>query len=173
MSIKKQVPDGTEHCNNTPKTPSNNTDLDSARSNGPKYNFQYNCTRHDKKYEAFCQNCRVLICIDCILEDDHKAHEMVSISKALDIEKSMAKSNLGSALEFERNNSILKQKGEIFLSELKEKQAKNSLALRLGFEKIRIMVNEREKELEQIIRKSFDVQYKNLFDFLEKISNQQ
>ena len=81
----------------TPKTLSRNKELDSAKSTSPKYNYQYNCIKHDKKYEAFCQNDRSLICIDCILEDDHKAHEMVSISKALEKDNIFNKTSLEAA----------------------------------------------------------------------------
>ena len=34
------------------------------------------CLKHHKKYEAFCEKEHMLICIDCILHDGHKNHEM-------------------------------------------------------------------------------------------------
>jgi hypothetical protein len=37
------------------------------------------CGKHHKKYEAFCEKENMLICIECILQDGHKNHEMDSI----------------------------------------------------------------------------------------------
>lgn len=38
------------------------------------------CRAHEhKKIEAFCENCKQLLCIQCILKQDHKSHEMVSL----------------------------------------------------------------------------------------------
>ena len=41
------------------------------------------CKLHPtKKIEAFCEKDYKLLCIDCILSDRHKNHEIVSIAKA-------------------------------------------------------------------------------------------
>ena len=41
------------------------------------------CKLHPtKKIEAFCEKDFKLLCIDCILSDRHKNHEIVSIAKA-------------------------------------------------------------------------------------------
>jgi hypothetical protein len=38
------------------------------------------CSYHvSKKIEAYCQDCKVTLCIDCILTQEHKNHEIVSI----------------------------------------------------------------------------------------------
>jgi len=41
------------------------------------------CRLHPtKKLEAFCEKDFKLLCIDCILSDRHKNHEIISIAKA-------------------------------------------------------------------------------------------
>ena len=41
------------------------------------------CKLHPmKRIEAFCEKDFKLLCIDCILSERHKNHEIVSISKA-------------------------------------------------------------------------------------------
>jgi len=40
------------------------------------------CSDHGKKLEAFCEKDNNLLCIDCILSEKHKNHEIVSIVKA-------------------------------------------------------------------------------------------
>jgi hypothetical protein len=41
--------------------------------------FTIECETHFKKIEAFCMQDKVILCIDCILNDGHKNHEINSI----------------------------------------------------------------------------------------------
>lgn len=47
------------------------------------------CSTHGKKLEAFCEKDKCVLCIDCILSDKHKNHEIVSVQKAVDKQKLM------------------------------------------------------------------------------------
>ena len=49
------------------------------------------CEQHAKKLEAFCSDCRHLVCIDCILGNSHRKHNIVSNSKALEVERDFLK----------------------------------------------------------------------------------
>ena len=56
------------------------------------------CTQHGKIIEAFCLFDRQLLCIDCILSDEHKGrtsrdrHDMVSVEKASENERDLLSS---------------------------------------------------------------------------------
>ena len=56
-------------------------------------NVKQFCPKHGKPIEAFCLLDRQLLCIDCILSDDHRAkdsgdrHEMVQVEKAAETER--------------------------------------------------------------------------------------
>ena len=45
------------------------------------------CEAHNKKLEAFCDMEKKMLCIDCILNENHKNHEIMAIDKAAAIEK--------------------------------------------------------------------------------------
>jgi len=45
-------------------------------------------THSSKSLEAYCMMCRELLCIDCILNDGHKNHDICAIEKAAEVEKS-------------------------------------------------------------------------------------
>jgi len=45
------------------------------------------CNSHSKKIEAFCLRDRAILCIDCILSEEHKGHEINSIQKAAEQER--------------------------------------------------------------------------------------
>jgi hypothetical protein len=57
------------------------------------------CWKHEKKYEgmlvivfiAFCKKENVLLCVDCILIDSHRNHEMDSIKNAYNFEEAALK----------------------------------------------------------------------------------
>ena len=53
------------------------------------------CVRHHKKYEAYCEKENMLICIECILQDGHKNHEMDSIHNVTIVVASVMKSTRG------------------------------------------------------------------------------
>ena len=41
------------------------------------------CKIHNnKRLEAFCETCKILVCIECILDSKHKNHEMSAMDKA-------------------------------------------------------------------------------------------
>lgn len=56
------------------------------------------CEAHDKKIEAFCDLDKKLLCIDCILNENHKNHEILSLEKACTKEKKMFEISLKTAL---------------------------------------------------------------------------
>ena len=50
-----------------------------AKEQGPSI-----CHKHNKKLEAFCEKDKEVLCIDCILSEKHKSHEIVSVGKAVE-----------------------------------------------------------------------------------------
>lgn len=56
------------------------------------------CEAHDKKIEAFCDLDKKLLCIDCILNENHKSHEILSLEKASAKEKHVFEMQLRSAI---------------------------------------------------------------------------
>ena len=52
------------------------------------------CSVHSKKIKAFCALDKELVCIDCILSDKHKNHEIISAQKGRDNEEAEIKNVL-------------------------------------------------------------------------------
>jgi len=52
------------------------------------------CSAHSKKLEAFCDQDKKLLCIDCILNENHKQHEIMSLEKASAKERQNLESSL-------------------------------------------------------------------------------
>jgi hypothetical protein len=60
------------------------------------------CSIHSKDLEAFCENDMVMLCISCIIENDHKNHDLSSIDKAAQKEKSMLEATISNLTEFRK-----------------------------------------------------------------------
>lgn len=59
------------------------------------------CESHGKKIEAFCDLDKKLLCIDCILNENHKTHEIMPLEKACQKEKYVFDMSLKTALQKE------------------------------------------------------------------------
>lgn len=59
------------------------------------------CYSHGKKIEAFCDLDKKILCIDCILNENHKNHEILSTEKACQKQKMLFDQFLKSALSKE------------------------------------------------------------------------
>jgi hypothetical protein len=59
------------------------------------------CAAHSKKLEAFCDLDKKVLCIDCILNENHKSHEILALDKASNLEKQTFESGLQTALSKE------------------------------------------------------------------------
>lgn len=59
------------------------------------------CAAHSKKLEAFCDVDKKVLCIDCILNENHKSHEILALEKASNQEKQAFDTGLQAALSKE------------------------------------------------------------------------
>ena len=57
-------------------------------------NNSYTCNKHSKPLEAFCETDKILLCVSCILENDHKKHDLSSISKAAKQQKDFIENSI-------------------------------------------------------------------------------
>ncbi len=65
------------------------------------------CSVHGKKLEAFCEDDMRLLCIDCILVDGHKAHEICPIPSSSERERGRVRQGLGTAKKVEADLTLL------------------------------------------------------------------
>ncbi len=52
------------------------------------------CSLHGKRIEAFCDQDKMLLCVSCILENDHKNHDLLATDKAAQVQKDIIKTNI-------------------------------------------------------------------------------
>eukprot|EP00347_Sterkiella_histriomuscorum_P003080 403365667 len=122
------------------------------------------CNIHNKKLEAYCQIEKQTLCIDCILSEQHKNHEIHSIQKAAELERDFI------LQKFNQSQDLLQQiqdqntdiKGHLEM--LKEQSTKNTVDIKLVFQEIRKVIDEKENQIISTIQKSLEKEEMYLMD---------
>lgn len=60
------------------------------------------CQKHNKQLEAYCTTDRQVLCVSCILEDGHRAHDITTIAKAAEKERDKLKAAAAASLSLEQ-----------------------------------------------------------------------
>jgi hypothetical protein len=133
------------------------------------------CVSHSKKIEAFCHLDKKVLCIDCILNENHKTHEIVSVEKAYQKEKYLYEMSLKTALskESEVQHQIFRIKTH--LVELEDQANRNRSEISKVFNEIRSKIIERETQLKKGISDTLEKEqqyYKGrIFSLEEQLRN--
>ena len=105
------------------------------------------CKIHNKKVEAFCGDDRVLLCIDCILIDGHKSHDISPISKAYERELSNLQGKMKSVEEIETSLLTMLSDIDNAKADLTENANESRDKITNIFNEIRNTIHERESSL--------------------------
>ena len=122
---------------------------------------EYMCETHKKKVEAFCEDDLVLLCIDCILIDGHKAHDIRPVSQASEKERAGLQEDIDTANNLEESLNLMLSDIANFRAELGEKANSKREKVTSVFKEITNVIHERESTLKQnisnILEKEEDV----------------
>lgn len=116
--------------------------------------------------------CKQVLCIDCILNDGHKNHEINSIEKAVDIEKNLFYDFLKRSTEIEERNKSQNLEIDNHFLVVRNHANKNREALSKMFNNIRKLINERENELKSKIAAVLDEEECYLNDKKNSLNDQ-
>ncbi len=109
------------------------------------------CPLHKKKLEAFCQDDRALLCIDCILLDGHKSHDISPIGQASAKERADLQLEIEVAAKQEETLNLLASDLGNFRADLNEKANGKREKITAVFKEITNVIHERESVLKQNI----------------------
>lgn len=113
-----------------------------------------------------------MLCIDCILNDGHKNHEINSIEKASGIEKNLFYDYLKNSMEIEDKIKAQNLNIDNHFLMVRNQANKNRDTLSKLFNNVREMVNQRENELKVKIGSVLDNEETYLNEKKEKLNNQ-
>ena len=130
------------------------------------------CPSHSKQIDAFCEECRSLICIDCILSGDHKNHEINPIAKSCEKERQRIKECESYCKSKEAELSNLCTQVQNYHTIIHEDGAKCIDNISNVFDEMRNSINARENELKKGITILLDKEDQMINQTLEEISQQ-
>lgn len=82
----------------------------------------YICNLHKSTLEAFCFKCKIMLCVSCILSNEHKGHDLFPVNQASKIEK----------------NEFLEKIEKLFLRENEIKEYFSNTSERIDSVKVKI-----------------------------------
>ena len=109
------------------------------------------CEQHKKKVEAFCADDRTLLCIDCILLNGHKAHDISPISQAAEKERDTIQKDLEVTNKLEDTLTLMLSDIENFKADISAKANAKRDKVTSVFKEITNVIHERESLLKQNI----------------------
>ena len=129
------------------------------------------CDTHHKKIEAFCDQDKKVLCIDCILNENHKSHEILSIAKASEREREEFEKSISIALPKEGELQHQIHRVKAYLGELEDTANRNRSQISSIFNEIRAKVVEREghlkRQISDILEKEQSFWKKKISEFEE------
>lgn len=116
--------------------------------------------------------CKQVLCIDCILNDGHKSHEINSLEKAAGIEKTEFFNYLKNSIELEDKIKAQALDIENHFILIRNQANKNRDSLSKIFNNVRKLINERENELKLKIASVLQEEETYLEEKKEKLNDQ-
>ena len=102
------------------------------------------CSIHGKKLEAFCEKDLQVLCIDCILSDAHKSHEIISVQKAAEKQRQILYEEVNNAQKTEEKLRFIMSDIRRHVSEMHSTADKNRKELSSIYSYVRDLILERE-----------------------------
>lgn len=113
------------------------------------------CLLHSKEMDAYCNTDNKLICINCILEGDHKTHELLTLKKGYEeVKKAIDKGyeKMGQTEKLIETTKVIIKEFKDKLIELSEQRISK---ITKYFQRIREILNDRENTLLKRINSTF------------------
>ena len=106
---------------------------------------------HNKKLEAFCEKDLQILCIDCILSEQHKSHEIISVQKAVERQKQIMMDDVMNAQKTEERLKFIHSDVKRHMSDMQSQAEKNRRELSQIYNYLRDLLIEREQALKRQI----------------------
>lgn len=149
---------------------------DPKETHGPSDALKALCPEHSKKLEAFCEKCHQVLCIDCILSDSHKAHEIVSVAKAVERQRQALFEEVGLAQRTEEKLRLLQSDVKKHVAEMHATAERNRRELSAVYSYVRDLLLEREQALKRSISETLtkeeqeaELKLKEIAEFMSQI----
>jgi len=114
------------------------------------------CPKHNKQLEAYCSSDKSVLCVSCILEDDHKKHDITSIQKAACKERDRLNSLMATAQITETSLVRLDADLQQATSSLQSDYERARDEFQFLFDQLKAVIVERENVVMEKLKQTLD-----------------
>jgi len=133
----------------------------------------FQCSKHGKALEAFCTSDKDLLCVVCLLADEHKNHEVVAVSKAANTERESLSILAIKVLQLEQEAASAEDRVGRAGAALREELERTKESLGKVFDLVREVVRQRQAEMNCRLEADYEDAVAGFSARLEDIHKQQ
>jgi DNA-binding beta-propeller fold protein YncE len=105
------------------------------------------CKVHEEQAKIYCYDCKILICRDCVIDEDHKGHEYEFVKKAVPKIQKKLKEHLAPLNESQKDMQDAIKNVEGAKAEIIAMDESTTTSIKQSFQELRDILDKREKEL--------------------------
>ena len=105
------------------------------------------CKIHEEQAKIYCYDCKTLICRDCVIDEDHKAHEYEFVKKAVPKTKRKLKKHLSPIIECQKSVQDAIKNVQDVKSDIIAMGESMTTSIKQSFQELRDTLDKRENEL--------------------------
>ncbi|KAL4442810.1 hypothetical protein ABPG74_010699 [Tetrahymena malaccensis] len=110
------------------------------------------CQKHFKKFEAYCEDDQILLCITCILEDGHRQHSIDSIENSVQKQKQKQSEFFDQSRQQEKKAISIMQQIDANLKDLSSQAQVQLSEICSFFSEVKKIINEKESKLKSKVQ---------------------
>lgn len=133
----------------------------------------FQCSKHGKALEAFCTLDKDLLCVVCLLAEEHKNHEVVAVNKAASQERESLSNLAIKVVQLEQEAAAAEARVGRAGAALKEELERTKESLGKVFDLVREVVQQRQVEMNSKLEADYADTVSGFAARLEDIHKQQ
>lgn len=131
------------------------------------------CLQHGKELDGYCISCTQLICINCILENEHKSHQLTTISRAHSDYVNFIHESSIEMIKTEMNISKTLNKIEDEISKLNEIHYTKQMLIKKFYNRVKSVLEEREETLLNRLNRTKEKELEKYASFQKGLNKQE
>ena len=133
----------------------------------------FQCAKHGKALEAFCTLDKDLLCVVCLLAEEHKSHEVVAVSRAAGQERELLAMMAIKLVQLEQEAAAAEERVGKLSAALRDELERTKESLGKVFDLVREVVAERQEQVNHKLEADYAETLANFTARLDDIHKQQ
>ncbi|XP_078073385.1 zinc-binding protein A33-like isoform X1 [Mustelus asterias] len=133
------------------------------------------CEEHQEELKLFCETDKKLVCVNCVVSQEHREHRFIAVKEAAEIYKNQVKSSLDSLTEKKSTVLEMEQQQKQKISQIRKQSISLQSHITSEFTKMHQILTEKEQRLIRDLREEEEKNLKpmeeNLCEIQENLNS--